>query len=139
MLENQKLSHKRRYIHCIRKYVQLFIGTIITAAGLELFLVPNNIIDGGVVGISIMGSYLSGLPLGVFLTVLNIPFLCLGYRHIGKSFVIASIFSIVCLSGWTSVFLPIKEVTETPFLAAVFGGYSNRAWRRLYNQEWRLP
>ncbi|MDQ0202368.1 YitT family protein [Pectinatus haikarae] len=121
-MENQELCRKRQYTHCIRKYLLLFIGSIITAVGLELFLVPNHIIDGGIVGISIMGSYLSGLPLGVFLTILNIPFLYLGYRNLGKSFVVASIFSIICLSGWTSVFVPIKEVTETPFLAAVFGG-----------------
>nr|WP_231036312.1 YitT family protein [Pectinatus sottacetonis] len=100
----------------------LFIGTIITAAGLELFLVPNNIIDGGVVGLSIMGSYLVKVPLGVFLIGLNIPFLYLGYRSIGKAFVAASVFSIISLSIWTAVFVPVREITGTPFLAAVFGG-----------------
>lgn len=118
----QKISHKRQYMYYMRKYLLLFIGSIVTAVGLELFLVPNHIIDGGVVGISIMGSYIFGLPLGVFLTVLNIPFLYLGYRNIGKSFVVASIFSIICLSCWTGFFEPIKEVTETPFLATIFGG-----------------
>lgn len=121
-MSTQAIHPNYSYADYIRKYLFLFIGSIITAVGLELFLVPNNIIDGGIVGISIMGSYLSGLPLGVFLTILNIPFLYLGYRNIGRPFVIASIFSIICLSFWTSVFVPIKEVTETPFLASVFGG-----------------
>lgn len=121
-MENKKNIRKRQYIDCARKYILLFIGTIITAAGLELFLVPNNIIDGGIVGLSIMGSYVFNVPLGAFLTVLNIPFLYLGYRNMGKAFVIASVFSIISLSVWTAVLVPIPEVTETPFLAAVFGG-----------------
>jgi uncharacterized membrane-anchored protein YitT (DUF2179 family) len=121
-LNKQHAHNGHQYFDYILKYLFLFIGSIITAIGLELFLVPNNIIDGGVVGLSIMGSYLTGLPLGAFLTVLNIPFLYLGYRHIGKSFVISSVFAIICLSGWTSVFVPIAEVTDTPFLATVFGG-----------------
>ncbi|WP_432718452.1 YitT family protein [Pectinatus frisingensis] len=121
-MNKQHAHNGHQYFDYILKYLFLFIGSIITAIGLELFLVPNNIIDGGVVGLSIMGSYLTGLPLGAFLTVLNIPFLYLGYRHIGKSFVISSVFAIICLSGWTSVFVPIAEVTDTPFLATVFGG-----------------
>lgn len=121
-MQKQKMYHKNQYIYYLRKYIILFIATIITAVGLELFLVPNHIIDGGVVGLSIMGSYIFDLPIGVFLIVLNIPFLYLGYRNIGKSFVIASIFAIFCLSIWTAVFTPIREVTETPFLATIFGG-----------------
>lgn len=105
-----------------RKFLYLFIGSIITAAGLEIFLIPNNIIDGGVVGISIMLSAVTGIPFGVLLIVINLPFLYLGYKHIGKAFAIATTFSVICLSFWSSMFLPVLPVTNDYFLAAVFGG-----------------
>lgn len=106
----------------VRKYLYLFIGAIIAAVGLEVFLIPNHIIDGGVVGISIMLSAVTGLPFGILLIVINLPFLFLGYKYIGKPFAIATTFSIICLSFWSNIFLPVLPVTNDFFLAAVFGG-----------------
>lgn len=106
----------------MKKYIYIFIGSIITAVGLEIFLIPNNIIDGGVVGISIMLSAITGLPFGAFLILINLPFLYLGYKHIGKAFAIATTFAVISLSFWSSVFLPVLPVTNDYFLAAVFGG-----------------
>lgn len=120
--EKRHMKHKKKVWAYIRKYFLLFIGSIITAVGLEIFLVPNNIIDGGVVGISIMASYLTGLPIGVFLIILNIPFLYLGYKQIGKTFAISTTFAIISLSYWTSYFHPVAELTHDLFLAAIFGG-----------------
>ena len=106
----------------VKKMLMLIIGALITAAGLELFLIPNNVIDGGVVGISIMMSAVTGWKVGVFLIVLNIPFLYLGYKQIGRNFAIATVIAICILSFWTTVFEPVPPVTADPFLAAVFGG-----------------
>lgn len=116
---NTKKSKLRQYV---KKYIYIFIGSIITAIGLEIFLIPNNIIDGGVVGISIMLSAITGLPFGAFLILINLPFLYLGYKHIGKAFAIATTFAVISLSFWSSVFLPVLPVTNDYFLAAVFGG-----------------
>lgn len=113
---------KNHYTNIFIKYLFLFIGSILAAVGLEIFLIPNNIIDGGVVGISIMLSYLSHYPLGLFVFCLNIPFLILGYNHIGKTFVISTLFSISSLSIWVTVLHPIPGLTEDLLLAAVFGG-----------------
>jgi len=104
------------------KYLFLFIGSILAASGLEFFLIPNNIIDGGVVGISIMLSYLTHYPLGIFIFLLNIPFLILGYNHIGKTFVLSTLFSISSLSVWVTILHPIPGLTEDLLLASVFGG-----------------
>lgn len=106
----------------IKKYVLLFLGSILAAVGLEIFLVPNNIIDGGIVGISIMASYITKLPLGVFILLLNAPFFMLGYNQIGKTFAISTLFSVVSLSAWVSILHPIPGLTQDPFLAAIFGG-----------------
>lgn len=106
----------------VKKYIQLCVGTVIAAVGLELFLIPNEVIDGGVVGLSIMAQYITSLPLGVFLILFNIPFLWLAYKQIGKSFVIATIVAICLLSVWSEVFGQFEQVTNDPFLAAIFGG-----------------
>ena len=104
---NENLTKKRKISFYLRKYLYLFIGAIITAVGLEIFLIPNNIIDGGVVGIAIMLSAVTGLPFGMFLIVINLPFLFLGYKYIGKHFAIATTFSVICLSFWSNIFLPV--------------------------------
>lgn len=109
-------------VHTIKKYTMLFVGAVLAAIGLEIFLVPNQIIDGGVIGISIMASHVTQLPLSLFIVVLNLPFLYLGYMQIGKTFTISTLFSVLSLAYWLSVFHPIPELTNDLFLAAVFGG-----------------
>lgn len=116
------MTQKRSILSQLKRYVILFIGSIIYAVGLEIFLVPNNVIDGGVVGIAIMASHLTGLPLGLFLIGVNLPFIYLGYKQIGKTFTLATLFSIISLSYWSNIFLPIPGLTNDLFLAAVFGG-----------------
>ncbi|MFP3490241.1 YitT family protein, partial [Staphylococcus sp. SIMBA_130] len=79
------------------------MGAFITAYGLESVLIPNNVSDGGVTGLSIVGSQLFGLPLGVLIAILNIPFVFLGYKQIGKSFAIYSVIGIATLAFGTSI------------------------------------
>lgn len=105
-----------------KKYILIIIGSIIFAAGLEFFLIPNNILDGGVIGISIILEHYIKVPLGLFIFVLNIPFLYLGYKQIGKGFAIASAFGIVVLSVMTAVFSKFDPLIRDPFLACIFGG-----------------
>ncbi len=118
----KKIVQKRKASFYLKKYSLIFLGAIIAAAGLELFLIPNQVIDGGIVGISIMASAITGWKLGIFLVVLNLPFLTLGYKQIGKNFAIATTIAICFLSFWSAVFEPIPPVTTDPFLAAIFGG-----------------
>ena len=115
-------KEKHHILKQIVKYACLFAGSVIAAVGLEIFLLPNNIIDGGVVGISIIASVLTDIPLGVFTFAINIPFLVIGYKQIGKSFVIQSLFSIVVFSVLVSLLRPIPGLTNDILLAAIFGG-----------------
>ena len=116
-----KSKHRKKQGY-FKKYFTIFLGAIIAAVGLEMFLIPNEVIDGGIVGISIMMQSITGLSLGFFLVALNIPFLYLGYKQIGKSFAIATMIAICFLSFWSEIFGPIPKVTGDPFLAAIFGG-----------------
>ncbi len=107
------------------RIVLIVVGATLSSIGLEIFLVPNNIVDGGIVGISMVTSYLSQLPLGIFTFALNIPFLIIGYKQIGKSFVLSTVLAVVCLSIGVSILHPIPGLTHDIFLAAVFGGIIN--------------
>lgn len=98
-------------------------GAFLAAFALESFLVPNQIIDGGVVGISIMTSYITKINLGVLLVILNIPFLILGYNEFGKRFIFQAFYSVGLLAlfvNFISQNVPI--ITHDLLLASVFGG-----------------
>lgn len=106
----------------IKKFVLLSFGITLVAIALEVFLIPNNIIDGGVVGISIMASYLTKLPLGLFLLLLNLPFLAFGYKKLGKNFIATSFFCIALLSVGVNFFHGVAKATNDLLLACIFGG-----------------
>ena len=74
------------------------VGAVIAAFALEEFLVPFTILDGGVVGVSMIVSQLSGLPLGILTIVLNIPFMIVGYKRLGLRFLIKAIYAMVVFS-----------------------------------------
>lgn len=99
----------------------MLFGAAITAVGLQFFLLPNHLLDGGVTGVSIISAKLTGLPLGLFLFLLNIPFVILGYKKFGKAFAGYSILGIATLAALTFVHVS-HGVTDIPILAAVFGG-----------------
>ena len=109
-------------VRYVKKYIVLFIGSIIAAAGLEFFLIPNQMIDGGIVGVSILLSHITDVSLSIFIVLLNLPFLYLGYMQIGKTFCISTLFSVVSLAYWVHIFHPIPELTHDLFLSATFGG-----------------
>lgn len=105
----------------IKQLFFIVLGSIITAFGLQFFLLPNHLLDGGVTGISIIASSLTGLPLGIFLVLINLPFVYLGYRKFGIQFATYSAIGIATLAVLTSVHLE-HGFTDTPILAAIFGG-----------------
>lgn len=99
------------------------IGGMIAAYGLESVLIPNSVSDGGITGISIVVSQLTGVPLGVFLGILNLPFVYLGYKQIGKSFAILSITGIASLSVGTVIMHRVPTIIDgDTLLVTVVGG-----------------
>ena len=108
-----------RNILCL---ILLTIGSIIAAAALELFLIPNTILDGGVTGISIIIHKVFDIPLGILVLILNIPFLAIGYKSLGKKFLLRAFYSMGCFSLFISLFEIVEPFTEEILLATVFGG-----------------
>lgn len=119
----RKLSKKELLFNFLRKIFFLTLGPCIAAFALEVFLVPNNIIDGGIVGISIILSYLTKMNLGLLIFVINIPFFFLAFNKIGKKFVIQTFYAIGMLSLAVN-FLTVHHLPTTHdlLLATVFGG-----------------
>lgn len=96
-------------------------GVALAAIALEAFMLPNKFLDGGVTGIAILVNIAFGIPLNLLLLVLNIPFLYMGYRKIGKTFAVQSTISVFMLIVVLE-FLEMGTVTEDKLLIAVFGG-----------------
>lgn len=119
----KKARHKKLTARQIlQRGILITIGAILMSIGLEVFLVPNNVIDGGITGISIMLSYITDWKLGIFLFVLNLPFFFIGYKQIGKTFALSTLYGIVVLSI-TSIFLHhVPAFTQDILLASIFGG-----------------
>lgn len=116
-------KQKTNKLIMVSRAVLVMIGAFITAYGLEAVLIPNNVSDGGVTGLSIVGSKLIGLPLGLLIAVLNIPFVFLGYKQIGKRFAIYSVIGIASLAIGTSLMHHVPTIIQgDTLLVTVVGG-----------------
>lgn len=113
---------KNKEVKLILDIILLTVGCIIAAAALELFLIPNTILDGGITGISIIIYKLFSLPLGILVVILNIPFIFIGYKNLGRRFLFRTIYSMLCFSLFLSFFEIVNPFTEEILLATVFGG-----------------
>jgi len=100
----------------------VFWGALLVAVSLQLFLVKNYVIDGGIIGISIILSHLTGLKVGMLLFVLNTPFLLLGYFYLGKRFLAMSFYAIAILTFVTNYLEPYPAITYNPVYVIIFGG-----------------
>ncbi len=116
-------SRREAIFNFLKKIFFLTLGPFIAAFALEVFLVPNNIIDGGIVGISIITSFLTKINLGLLIFIINIPFFFLAFNKIGKKFVLQTFYAIGMLSLAINLFsthhLP---TTNDLLLSTVFGG-----------------
>ena len=75
------MKSNKKLLDNFLSFLLITLGATLAALALEIFLVPNNIIDGGIIGISIMISYITKVKLSILTFVLNIPFLILGYKQ----------------------------------------------------------
>ena len=117
------INHKPSKLKIVMKALLVIIGGLIAAYGLESVLIPNNVSDGGVTGLSIVGSQLFGLPLGLLIAILNIPFIWLGYKQIGTRFAVFSVLGIASLAIGTSLMHHIPIIVQgDALLITVVGG-----------------
>ncbi|MGB1210906.1 MAG: YitT family protein [Lacinutrix venerupis] len=108
--------------HAIKEYIFIIFGVFSAGFGLNGFLLPNQFIDGGATGISLLLQNITSLPLGVLLLFVNLPFLLLATRTIGVKFAIKSFIAITFLAILVH-FVNYPTITEDKLLIAVFGGF----------------
>lgn len=116
----EKLKTKK--YQALINFLMLTLGSIIGAFALETILIPNTILDGGVTGISIIISKLTSIPLSILVLILNIPFVYIGYKNMGKGFLMRAVYSMVLFSLSLSYFAYFDTLIDTILLATVYGG-----------------
>ena len=97
-------------------------GVLSATFALKGFMLPNHFIDGGVIGLSILLSHESEAYLSLIIVVLNIPFIVIGYRKIGKTFAVQNTLAIL-LIALALMTIPIGGIEVNPILIALFGGF----------------
>lgn len=103
-------------------FLMITVGTFVYSVALEMFLVPNLVLDGGLTGISLMINYQTGILLGLLTFLLNIPFVVLGWRMLGLRFAGSYLYAMILLSGFTALLHDVAPVTDNELLSVVFGG-----------------
>lgn len=117
-----RLSREKTWKEWVIRIASVSVGAFIMAVGLELFLIPNNILDGGVVGVSIISSHFLGVPMGTLVFFINIPFIFIGYKQLGKSFAILTAIGIAVLSLSSTYLHKFDAITDELLLATAYGG-----------------
>ncbi|MFD2570395.1 YitT family protein [Spirosoma soli] len=116
------MPEKSTTLRLLKDSLFICAGVLSAGMGLKGFLLSSHFIDGGVTGISMLVSELSGVPLALLLLLINLPFIALGYRQFGRGFAFKSILAIAGLS-LCLVIVPYPDVTPDLLLTAVFGGF----------------
>ena len=112
---------KNTYLRHLKDFTLIGLGIVSACFGLKSFLMPSEFIDGGVTGISLLISTLTGFKLSYLILLINIPFVILGYSQIGKGFAIKTALAIITLAIFL-IILPFQPVTHDKLLIAFFGG-----------------
>jgi uncharacterized membrane-anchored protein YitT (DUF2179 family) len=105
----------------IKSTIFIILGIFSASFGLKGFLIPNQFIDGGVTGISLLISFSSKIPLPILIFIINVPFIILGYSQISKTFAFKAFAAIAGLA-LVLAFIDFPVITHDKLLIAIFGG-----------------
>lgn len=103
------------------KYLVLFLSSIVLGFAYNVFFLPYEVLSSGVNGLAMVFGLLTPINSGIWLVILNIPILIVGWLRLGKEFIWNSIFSIF-VTSISMQYIPLYEITEDILLSAVFGG-----------------
>lgn len=104
------------------RYIAIIAGCLIYAAGIAIFLDPNDLAPGGVTGIAIMISYATSIPTGTLVLIINIPLLIIGAKRFGKSFLMYTVVSTVLSSFMINWLSAVRVGIEDKLLCGIVGG-----------------
>jgi uncharacterized membrane-anchored protein YitT (DUF2179 family) len=105
----------------VKNLLQILVGSGMAVFAMKGFMIPNQFMDGGVTGISILLHEISHINISIFILVFNLPFIYLGYKNIGKTFAVQTSLAVILLTLGL-LFVNIEPVTTDKLLIAIFGG-----------------
>lgn len=108
--------------HTVKEVLLIWAGIASATFGLKGFLLPNGFMDGGVTGISLLVSRLTGLDLSVLIILINLPFIYIGSKQISRQFAVKTLCAVIGLSFLVH-FIEIPEITHDKLLISIFGGF----------------
>ena len=122
--ENAKRAWRLRksFRREIKSAMLMLLGVLSAGFGLRGFLIPNGLLDGGAMGISLLTNISTGFPLSLLIILINLPFILIAWKQIGKIFSIKSIIAISLLAIAVA-FFPYPHITQDKLLVSVFGGF----------------
>jgi uncharacterized membrane-anchored protein YitT (DUF2179 family) len=101
--------------HLLRDYIFIFLGAAVQALAMRLFLIPGQLVSGGVSGAAQIIHSFSGWPIGLMVIIGNLPLYLIGWRHLGGlKFALRTLFAVLAFSILTDIlplFLPIQSIT----------------------------
>jgi uncharacterized membrane-anchored protein YitT (DUF2179 family) len=106
----------------IKDFFFIVLGVLAAGFGLRSFLLPNEFLDGGAVGISLLINRMTQINLSYLIVIINIPFMIIGYTQVSKLFAIKTLAAIIALA-LTIAFVDFPHVTKDPLLISFFGGF----------------
>lgn len=116
-----KLS-KQEFLKYLREYIIIAIGCFLYAISINCFFVVNHLAEGGVAGICLILFYLFKFPISVTYLAINIPLLLIGWRLLGKEFLLKTLFGTACLSFFIEFTKNLEGATSDIMLASIYGG-----------------
>ena len=105
----------------MRRIAIIVLGSVLIAVGFNLFMIPHQILSGGLSGIAMMLGIVTPINTGILNLLLNLPLLIIGMRKLGKQFITYTIVSVI-ITSFSLYFLPIQKVSSDPLLSCLFGG-----------------
>lgn len=121
-MDKLKLIWNRSSWMMVKRVLGIFMGAVIVALSINSLIIPNKIADGGVTGIAIILHYLVSWPISITVLFLNIPLFILGWKLVGRSFLIYSILGVGALSIALDLTAGVPRITTDSLLASIFGG-----------------
>lgn len=111
-----------KFKQILKEMIETILGALIMAAGVSLFLLPNQLSSGGIAGVATIFYYLLNIPMGTVIIAINIPLFLFSMYKVGKMFFLKSTLGTVAMSVFIDLLDKIEPLTNDRFLACIYGG-----------------
>ena len=111
-----------KFKQILKEMIETILGALIMAAGVSLFLLPNQLSSGGIAGVATIFYYLLNIPMGTVIIAINIPLFLFSMYKVGKMFFLKSTLGTFAMSVFIDLLDKIEPLTNDRFLACIYGG-----------------